>query len=298
MCYNGTVPRKQCVGGAERGEKMKIVKAEELGGENLLVEVVDTYLTRWQDGETFTLYKRARRPSSALFFLLSDVRADYVELDGDGKEVVRIRLKKDDILYIPSGILYRCEFAVPEPTVDRTTCTVNFRLLDRTGDEVLLDRHLCRLKNPVNRYMTEDLLNLHKCSTNPLSNRQQINSIYFSILFYATRARSSDSKTNRIKRAVQAIENEWNRNEKIEKYASLIHMSPAAFYSEFRAYAGMSPVGYRNRIRIMAAQSDLRNTDLSVKEIAEKVGFEDAFYFSRVFRKLTGASPKEFKYRS
>ena len=72
-------------------------------------------------------------------------------------------------------------------------------------------------------------------------------------------------------------------------------MSISCFYQEFRSYAGMSPTKYRNSIRINVAKSDLLNTNMTVKEIAEKVGFDDAFYFSRIFRSITGTSPKAFR---
>jgi AraC-like DNA-binding protein len=107
--------------------------------------------------------------------------------------------------------------------------------------------------------------------------------------------RTGGSHTDDIKRAVQAIENEWNLNEKMEKYAALCNMSPSYFYREFREYAGMSPAKYRNYIRINVAKSDLLNTNMTVKEIAEKVGFDDALYFSRIFSSITGMSPTAFK---
>ena len=144
--------------------------------------------------------------------------------------------------------------------------------------------------------MIEDLINIHKSSTNPIANdRLRVNSLYFSILYYATRVRLDGNRSNVIRKAVQAIESEWNRNEKMEKYAALCNMSSSRFYQEFREYAGMSPTKYRNHIRINIAKSDLLNTNMKIKEIAEKVGFDDAFYFSRIFRNITGMSPNKFK---
>jgi len=275
---------------------MKIVKPENLKQQSLRAEVIDTYVSEWNRGDRFNKYQKTRRPFSALFFVLSDMEIDYVEISENGEKLRTIRVGEGDILYIPSHVLYYSIFHLPENTSSNSTFTLNFRLFDPSGEEILLDEHIILLKNQVNRYMSEDLMNLHKCLTNPITHdKLRINSIYFSILYYATRVRTGANQAKTIKKAVQAIENEWNQNEKMEKYAAMCNMSPSYFYREFRDYAGMSPAKYRNYIRINVAKSDLLNTNMTVKEIAEKVGFDDALYFSRIFRHITGTSPVAFK---
>ena len=56
----------------------------------------------------------------------------------------------------------------------------------------------------------------------------------------------------------------------------------------------MTPNEYINRLRINQAKELLTNTDMSVFEIAEAVGFSDQNYFGRVFKKQTGTSPKKY----
>ena len=275
---------------------MKTIKPENLKNQSLRAEVIDTYVSEWRRGDHFNKYQKTKRPFSALFFVLSDMELSYIELSENGEKLRKIHAKEGDILYIPSHVLYYSIFRIPEDASSSSTFTLNFRLFDPFGEEILLDEHIILLKNQVNRYMSEDLMNLHKCLNNPISHdKLRINSIYFSILYYATRVRTSVNQTQAIKKAVQAIENEWNQNEKMEKYAAMCNMSPSYFYREFREYAGMSPAKYRNYIRINVAKSDLLNTNMTVKEIAEKVGFDDALYFSRIFRHITGTSPLSFK---
>ncbi len=275
---------------------MKIIKPEELKNYSLCVDVIDTHVTEWKDKDVFSKYKKIKRPYSAIFFVTSDMEIDYVEIAENGQEKRRIHAKKGTILYLPPNILYYAVFNILGEEKSNSTCTINFRLFEQNGEEVLLDSHMISLNNQINRYMLEDIMNIHKCSTNPITNdKLLINSIYFSILYYATRIRTSTNQSNVIKKAVQAIENEWNLNEKMEKYASLCNMSVSYFYQEFREYAGMSPTKYRNHIRINVAKSDLLNTNMTVKEIAEKVGFDDALYFSRLFHNITGMSPKALR---
>lgn len=275
---------------------MKIINPEQLKNHNLRADVIDTHISEWKTGDKFYKYKKTKRPFSALFFVVSDMEIDYIELCENGEEFRKIHAKKGDILYIPTNVFYHCVFEIPKDTLQSSTATINFRLFDTDGEEILLDHHIILLNNRVNRYMNEDLLNIHRCTWDPIANdRLRINSLYFSILHYATRGHIGSGETDVIKKAVQAIENEWNKNEKIEKYAALCNMSPSYFYQEFQKFAGMSPAKYRNNIRINIAKSDLLNTDMTVKEIAEKLGFDDVFYFSRLFRNITGMSPKAFK---
>jgi YesN/AraC family two-component response regulator len=63
----------------------------------------------------------------------------------------------------------------------------------------------------------------------------------------------------------------------------------------FRQETTLSPWDYLNRYRIHRAKELLLQSDDSVTNIAMKVGFNDPAYFSRVFHRLTGASPLEFR---
>jgi len=63
--------------------------------------------------------------------------------------------------------------------------------------------------------------------------------------------------------------------------------------SLFRQRLGSSPVKFRNNLRLMRARDMLLSTDMSVKEAAASVGFQDQLYFSRIFRSHFGVSPRE-----
>lgn len=63
----------------------------------------------------------------------------------------------------------------------------------------------------------------------------------------------------------------------------------------FKQELGISPWDYLNRYRIFQAKELLRQTHDSVGHIGQRVGFSDASYFSRVFRRLTGVSPGTYR---
>ena len=66
-------------------------------------------------------------------------------------------------------------------------------------------------------------------------------------------------------------------------------------YHKFKVLTGRSPSKYLNDLRIRQSQSLLIKTDMSVAEIAMNVGIPDQFYFSRLFRSVTGTSASEYR---
>ena len=86
----------------------------------------------------------------------------------------------------------------------------------------------------------------------------------------------------------------WNENTPVSELAALCGMSECYFRRLFGKFAGMNPVRYRTLIRISAAKSMLSAGGMSVAEVAEAVGFEDCFYFSRVFKIIVGVSPSVY----
>lgn len=70
--------------------------------------------------------------------------------------------------------------------------------------------------------------------------------------------------------------------------------SESYFYRIFKRYVGLSPVDYITNMRINNAIKLLKNSSLSIKEISQKVGYNDPLYFSRLFHKKIGQSPKKF----
>ena len=57
----------------------------------------------------------------------------------------------------------------------------------------------------------------------------------------------------------------------------------------------MSPMAYIHAFRIEKAGILLRNTESSIAEIAESVGFDDFSYFAKVFKQHTGVTPREYR---
>jgi AraC-like DNA-binding protein len=91
------------------------------------------------------------------------------------------------------------------------------------------------------------------------------------------------------------IEEKYRELKNVSEYAALLHVKPVLLNEISKSLSGITAGEHiRNRV-ILEAQRYLYNTDLTAKEIAYKLGFEDPHYFSRFFKKYTNQSPSEFK---
>lgn len=93
------------------------------------------------------------------------------------------------------------------------------------------------------------------------------------------------------------IENFSDANFSIDSIYSEFDLSKDYVRRQFIKEKGVSPLQFLNQTRINAAQKLLlsRNiNNLKIYEIAERCGFNDQLYFSRVFKKCVGVSPKEY----
>ncbi len=81
----------------------------------------------------------------------------------------------------------------------------------------------------------------------------------------------------------------------LQQLAARLGMSYSRFRSLFEEHTGMPPRQYHLQIRINKAERLLAETDLTVSEIAARLGFSSVYYFSRLFSKKAGTSPTAFR---
>ena len=95
--------------------------------------------------------------------------------------------------------------------------------------------------------------------------------------------------------AIAYMKQHLSRKIGLEEIASHCATSVSHFCLLFRRSTSHTPVEYLNNLRIQQACQLLDLTTLKISEIAEQLGFSDPFYFSRVFKKSIGQSPKEYR---
>ena len=84
-------------------------------------------------------------------------------------------------------------------------------------------------------------------------------------------------------------------NPTLEEVAGAVGMSPAYLSTLFKKEVGIGFTDYLTQLRCEEAKRLMRESDESMSLIAEKVGYQDAKYFSRIFRKTVGIKPSEYR---
>lgn len=112
---------------------------------------------------------------------------------------------------------------------------------------------------------------------------------------HAPRSRPLPPRIHALK---QYLETRYREPLTLDDLCHVAHMSKPHLLSEFRRYVGMPPIGYLIRVRLGHARNLLLDHNLSVGEIAERVGYPNIYHFSKLFRKHTGRSPSAFRGRN
>lgn len=84
---------------------------------------------------------------------------------------------------------------------------------------------------------------------------------------------------------------------KLEEIAAETNLSASHYSRLFLNRTGHSPIDYFIQLRIQRACRLLDNSGWMIADVARELGFDDQFYFSRVFRKVMGMSPAEYRKR-
>ncbi len=115
---------------------------------------------------------------------------------------------------------------------------------------------------------------------------------------FATSMFTNIHKNNRdvIRHAISYISsNYYNHDLSLKDVAEAVHLNPSYFSALFKESCGSSFKEYLNMVRIEASKQLLLNTDYTIIDIAVATGFEDQSYFSKVFKRYTGFTPRQYR---
>lgn len=109
---------------------------------------------------------------------------------------------------------------------------------------------------------------------------------------------SSINHVNVIKNASKYVHLHLSEPIRLNDVAGYVNLSPNYFSSLFKREMNLSFADYVNQTRIKESQYLLETTDYSILDIAISVGYNNQNYFTTIFRKFTGITPKQYRMRS
>ncbi|WP_293305835.1 AraC family transcriptional regulator [Pedobacter sp. UBA5917] len=101
--------------------------------------------------------------------------------------------------------------------------------------------------------------------------------------------------SNSISKSILYMKKNLKEKFTVEDLAIQQNLSASHYLRSFKQKTGSSPINYFNQLKIQESCQYLYFSDMSIKEICAELGFSDQYYFSRLFKLITGTSPSRYK---
>lgn len=200
-------------------------------------------------------------------------------------------------VYIPQGFSYTVTFCNVDENADCTSQLINLEFLDSNNDVFVLNNEISILSKQAN-ICDEYFDNVTRVYSKPNTSYSQLRSAIYALMYKISSEYNNKSiytkKFLKIADGVTFIEQNLHKDFSIEMLSRMCYLSPARFRTLFHECIGMSPREYKAVMKIHHAKRLLGDEILSIKEIAETLGFRDVAYFSRFFKDKTSLSPTEY----
>jgi transcriptional regulator GlxA family with amidase domain len=98
-----------------------------------------------------------------------------------------------------------------------------------------------------------------------------------------------------VERSIAYMADHINQPLQVATLAAMANVSPSHFFALFKKRTGCPPMDYFTRLRMRHASRLLESTPASVKEVAAALGYDDPFYFSRVFKSVHQVPPSRYR---
>ena len=226
------------------------------------------------------------------FLFVWDGEATFI--DDQRKTIV---ISNGELAFLPKHKKYRMEYTAPSTTF----VVVNFDLCDKNNEDIPLFEDIVLVaKDDVTRHIAKIMTNFELCSISKTMvttlRKKELMYRLFATIFAPKFSLATRSEINeQIADGVHLLEQTYLENLPISQYAEASHVSVNTFRNVFQKEFGISPLKYRNRLRIERATELLSESGFSVAEAAYASGFENIGYFCRYYRQVTGESPGDTK---
>ena len=223
------------------------------------------------------------------FVYCIDGEAEYVFSNGKV-----IKVSGGQIIFLKSNAVYTIQ-----TKGDFRHYTVNFDINEASSNLSFLEDDFCILKSDnseIYRHIFKKLIMHWRLKNNcyemySLANLYEITANFLSEL--SEKEHNANARARLIP-AKEYIDKNFNSQLNLNLLSNLTNMSVTNFRREWTKLYGVSPMEYRDEIRLNYAKEYLLSGYYTVNEVSDKCGFNDTNYFIRFFKKHTGVSPRRF----
>jgi len=212
-------------------------------------------------------------------------------------------LEAGDMIFVPKGFFHKTD-SEKSPTVERLLVIFDDDFADERFkpyiNELKKRKHIRFPKKNIYK-IKEIFQKIEKETKKQEKGFKEIQKLYLEeLLVFISRYRLSENfkpfKENYsiMQNAAKYISENYNEDLSLDFLSKKYAMSPSHFSRQFKNITGICLIEYINISRITAAEKLLLNTNLPITKIATQCGFNDSNYFSAVFKKIKGITPKKY----
>ena len=117
----------------------------------------------------------------------------------------------------------------------------------------------------------------------------------YSQSYFGTFVPSRNHKDDLVKKVQENMETRFHEIESLEDIMKDIPSSRRNFVRRFKLATGIPPIEYLQNVRIESAKKQLEQTNQNINEIIDRTGYSDPKSFRKVFNKLVGMTPMEYR---
>lgn len=238
--------------------------------------------------------KQGHNTNSRFFLVLDgETTFSFINTEGNEKTVTAVQ---NDIVYLPPDIVYtsvwknqnHIEYLSAEyqaENADRQPVILNNEIFIIAKDNHSIFRssfsELCNL------YISEQTGYKLKC-------KAKFYEIFLNIIMENTKSFYKKSDKT-IYKSILYIENNFTEDFSVADLAKMSNICESSYRAKFKALKGMSPIEYKNYLRIKKGAELLQSDEYTVSEVAELVNLPDICYFNKLFKRYYGVSPKQIR---
>ncbi len=123
----------------------------------------------------------------------------------------------------------------------------------------------------------------------------QVLSLILAEVYYREKVDESTTQDRHVTAVIRFMYEKIQYNLTLEDISKEVELSKSYLHSVFREQTGKSPMEFFMHLKMKEACKLLKSTNLYIYEISVRLGYEDQYYFSRIFKKIVGVSPKEYR---
>lgn len=204
-------------------------------------------------------------------------------------------LNTGDFLFIPKGA-NRHAYSDNKSYLHSYIMALNYRLKDGTSTDLPLQTLFNVKQNIFLEELYEKLARLwrEKSKGYRLLSRAIALQIFHELIFRTENPSITEGESKRIDIIKDYINRNFNRDISVEEVADLLNLNPNYVGSYFKKKTGYTLRQYANSVRIKEAKNLLSTGKYSVSGVAEHCGYQDIYYFSKVFKQFEGVPPSAF----